>query len=169
MLFRSFIISQPSSGKSKVAVQDAGVNASGIVNGSSQVLGSDKGLWSYFSVCKDNTRRIYFAVGDSRAADEISLFISRQASGYSSSVYDVWIRGDHGTTRPVSMSIYYPSLGTQMIGMDGYIPAFLIYDAGSSTTKTGATGTLKSNATVTGGIITNLGSVSAQSSSWMGF
>lgn len=33
----------------------------------------------------------------------------------------------------------------------------------------GQTGTLKSNATVTGGIITNLGTTSVQSSSWMGF
>jgi hypothetical protein len=188
-----FALSNPSTGKVRIDISPASTSQTGVVNTTSQTFGGKKtfnnGINTYdvqlngwdggyagiamthgWSTDPYNRNAVYIFADTTSGTSAWSYGLNIYWDGANSAIGS----GDPGPNtyfNMLSMNVQ----GTQIVkvgtvggsGFTGYL---------SSTASTfivngtsGLTGILKSNPQATGGIITNLGNTSTQSSSWMGF
>lgn len=146
-----FNITNPSTGVVLVGQNAAGATSWGLVTSGTQTFGGNKTFNGTVSLGQNVTLKT-----NSLYAAFDHLFIS-------------------GGQYASNMVAYFDSTFSvlRLNSTSGSKYVYLVAEDSSSyygiNGLTGSTGTLKSNAIVTGGIITNLGTISVQSSSWMGF
>jgi hypothetical protein len=182
-----FVLSNPATGTTRVDIQAATASQAGIVSTTTQTFGGDKTFNNTVTVKQAFT-------GESTGTIQGALYAWNNAyvndtlfiGGSSGSGPYMRIKGD-GTNSRIRMSYgdnttgclfrltgVYTDMG--LVPDSSNVPLIgMLYNTSSTfsnfycDSKPGLTGTLKSNAVATGGIITNLGNTSVQSSSWMGF
>ena len=161
-----FSLSNPSTGTTRVDILAATASQAGIVSTTTQTFGGDKTFTNnvYISQTAYVEGQIYIGNNTtlewSIKANNSNSLVIYSAPNYSGN-YPVEIQST-STTNELFLSA--PS-GTKACSI--YADSTTAYFRCNY--NNGLTGTLKTGAISTGGIITNLGNTSTQSSSWMGF
>jgi len=187
-----FIVSQPLTGIARIDMYRATETIEGIVSTTGQTFAgvktfNDGIIYEYNSTfygastpvgklyCSTkitNNRIGFFHISQGDTADRYFVG-SRGAVSTPGSTYDRYDCGFEFVSTSyygevvLSARKFASNLSGSIVNVYSENPILKVKYGGNE--LTGQTGTLKSNATVTCGIVTNLGTTSVQSSSWMGF
>jgi hypothetical protein len=174
-----FALSNPSTGKVRIDISPASTTQTGVVNTTTQSFSGYK-VFEGQSVAPHSAAgfkdmkvysNIYFTSGYDSSSSPSGYHVILQGSLNGTYGLFTFSKGGGGT--PYLFKIEEKGSWDVEVGTANYY-GFTGYRSKSGSSfyidgVSGLTGTLKTGAIATGGIITNLGNTSTQSSSWMGF